>query len=223
MSGCAVPFKQKTQARQRSDVTGVPLLIKSHGGGIDRFTWTSQPLICPAQGQIWWSPKISKREEEELKRFLPSSDGLCEEILCENRGWRNWTDFESHGQCVRLCGLPDVKYRKRGENYTVALLILWLIRKVLSDMLFELFGSQTETNRFNKNWLCGLLEIVLKVKICTFSASKYNKREKMFFWHQRRFGWRFFNPTKVNMPPIFSRFRCWLYRLTGSSQQDINT
>lgn len=51
---------------------------------------------------------------------------------------------------VSLCGLPDVKYRKRGENYTVALLILWLIRKVLSDMLFELFESQTETNRFNK-------------------------------------------------------------------------
>lgn len=89
--------------------------------------------------------------------------------------WRNWTDFESHGQCVSLCGLPDVKYKKRGENYTVGLLILWLIRKVLSDMLFELFESQTETNRFNKNWLCGLLEIVLKVHLVRVNTTKEKK------------------------------------------------
>lgn len=64
-------------------------------------------------------------------------------------------------------------------------------------MLFELFESQTETNRFNKNWLCGLLEIVSKVKISTISARKYNEREKKVFLASEKV-W-IFNPTKVEL------------------------
>lgn len=80
MTGCAALFKQQTQARTHSNVRGLLLLVKSHGSGIDHFTWTSQPPTCPVQVQTWWgSPEISKCKEEELQRLVPSRYGLCEE------------------------------------------------------------------------------------------------------------------------------------------------
>lgn len=84
ITGCTVLFKQQTQTREDLDSRGLLMLVNCHDSGINHFTWTSQPPICPVQVQTRWrGPKISKCEEEELQRLVPSRDGLCEEqVAC---------------------------------------------------------------------------------------------------------------------------------------------